>query len=192
MPISEYIAKGTLVAEYWDGAAQIHRRCLFSPSEQDVAWLRPFKFEDLTQRGTVEFRSVCAQPVRDAFAPAAFHAGLAENVSALSALLAADTTLYGHGYGAAELRGLMALRDWPSFIDRAALTAQLHRILDLAEDGLAARGFGEEPLLAPLRRRADTLVSPAREQMERLAKGESLESIAADYGTLKSGESAHA
>ena len=45
---------------------------------------------------------------------------------------------------------------------------------------------------APLRRRADTLVSPAREQMERLAKGESLESIAADYGTLKSGESAHA
>ena len=45
---------------------------------------------------------------------------------------------------------------------------------------------------APLRRRADTLVSPAREQMERLAKGESLESIAADYGTLKSGESANA
>ena len=121
-----------------------------------------------------------------------FHAGLAENVSALAALLAADTVLYGHGYGAAELRGLMARRDWPSFIDRTALTAQLHCILDLAEDGLRKRGFHEEVFLAPLRRRADTLVSPAREQMERLAKGESLESIAADYGTLKSGESAHA
>ena len=28
-----------------------------------LTWLRPFKFEDLTQRGTVEFRSVCEQPV---------------------------------------------------------------------------------------------------------------------------------
>ena len=164
VPLSEYLGKGTMRAEY----------------------------EDLTQRGTVEFRSVCEQPVRDAFAPAAFHAGLAENVSALASLLASDTVLYGHGYGAAELRGLMARRDWPSFIDRIALTAQLHRILDLAEDGLRKRGFHEETFLAPLRRRADTLTSPAREQMERLAKGESLESIAEDYGTLNSGEDIHA
>lgn len=192
MPLSEYIEKETISAEYWDGAAGMYRRCLFSPNADDVAWLRPFKFTDLTQRGTVEFRSVCEQPVRDAFAPAAFHAGLAENVSALEALLASDTVLYGHGYGAAELRGLMAWRDWPSFIDRSALTAQLHRILDLAEGGLRRRGFGEEHFLDPLRHRADTLVSPAREQMERLAKGESLESVATDYGALKSGEGVYA
>ena len=192
VPLSDYLGKGTMRAEYWDPKAREHRSCLFSPEAGDVAWLRPFKFEDLTQRGTVEFRSVCEQPVRDAFAPAAFHAGLAENVSTLAALLAADTVLYGHGYGAAELRGLMVRRDWPSFIDRKALTAQLHRILDLAEDGLRKRGADEEVFLAPLRRRADTLVSPAREQMERLARGEALESIATDYGALKSGESAHA
>ena len=185
VPLSEYVGKGTIVAEYWDGDAQTHRHCLFSPSAEDVAWLRPFKFEDLTQRGTVEFRSVCEQPVRDAFAPAAFHAGLAERVDALAELLAADTTLYGHGYAAAELRGLMARREWPSFIDRPALVAQLHRILDLAEEGLRRRGFGEEPLLAPLRRRADTLVSPAREQLERLERGEPIERIAEDYATWK-------
>ena len=186
VPLTEYIAKGTIVAEYWDGKAQMHRRCLFAPHAQDVAWLRPFKFEDLTQRGTIEFRSVCEQPVRDAFAPAAFHAGLAECVDELANLLAADTSLYGHGYGAAELRGIMARREWPSFIDRPALVAQLHRILDLSAKGLARRGFGEEPLLDPLRRRADMLTNPALEQLDRLAHGESIENIARDYGALSS------
>ena len=187
VPLHDYLERDTVVGEYWDGTAKIHRKCLFAPSPEDVAWLRPFKFEDLTQRGTVEFRSVCEQPVREAFAPAAFHAGLVERIGALADLLASDTVLYGHGYEATELRGLMVRREWPSFIDRKALAAQLHRILDFAEEGLAKRGFGEEPLLVPLRRRAETLSSPAREQVERLEKGEAIESIADDYGSLEGG-----
>ena len=75
-------------------------------------------------------------PVREAFAVAAFHAGLAERVDRLSELLGHDTVLYGHGYGAVELRSLMIRREWPSFIDRKALSVQLHRILDIAEGGL--------------------------------------------------------
>ncbi len=187
VPLCDYLGLGTVVGEYWDAGAKVHRRCLLSPSPDDVAWLRPFKFEDLTQRGTVEFRSVCEQPVREAFTSAAFHAGLAERMDRLTGLLAHDTILYGHGYGAAELRSLATRRELPSFIDRKALTVQLHRILDLAEDGLVERGFGEESLLAPLRRRAETLASPAREQVERLERGESIESIATDYGTLEGG-----
>ena len=178
------------MGEYWDATAKIHRKCLISPLPSDVAWLRPFKFEDLTQRGTVEFRSVCEQPVREAFASAAFHAGLAERVAKLADLLARDTILYGHGYGAVELRSLMICRDWPSFIDRKALAVQLHRILDIAEEGLARRGFGEEPLLAPLRRRAETLTSPAREHLACLVRGESVESIAEDYGSAEAGRHA--
>jgi gamma-glutamylcysteine synthetase len=162
----------------------VHLPCVVRPQPSDVAWLRPFKFEDLTQRGTVEFRSVCEQPVREAFASAAFHAGLSECVGELLALLSEDTVLYGHGYGATELRGMMIRRAWPSFVDRADLTAQLHRILDIAERGLSLRGFGEEPLLDPLRERADTLASPAREHLSRLERGESLDSIAKDYGSL--------
>ena len=190
VPLRDYLGLGTVVGEYWDEAAKVHRKCLVSPSPTDVIWLRPFKFEDLTQRGTVEFRSVCEQPAREAFAAAAFHAGLAERVDKLSGLLAHDTILYGHGYGAAELRGLTIRREWPSFIDRKALSVQLHRILDVAEEGLAQRGFGEVPLLGPLRRRADTLASPAREQVERLERGEPIESIALDYGTLEGGRDA--
>lgn len=37
-----------------------------------------------------------------------------------------------------------------------------------------------EPLIAPLRRRADTLTNPALEQLDRLTRGESIESIAED------------
>lgn len=190
VPLREYVGLGTVAGEYWDAASKCHRTCLVEPSAGDVKWLRPFKFEDLTQRGTVEFRSVCAQPVRDAFAPAAFHAGLAERTSELAALLADDHVLYGHGHGAAELRALLCQAEWPSFIDRPSLTAQLHRIIDLAEEGLAARGFGESFLLAPLRRRADTLVSPAREHLARLERGEAVESIADDFGNPGRGDHA--
>lgn len=63
-------------------------------------------------------------------------------------------------------------------------------IKDLAEEGLARRGFGEEPLLAPLRRRADTLTSPAREHLVRLEGGASIESIATDYGSTEEGRHA--
>ena len=185
VPLREYLSRETIAADYWDPKWRTHLACTFRPDADDVAWLRPFKFEDLTQRGTVEFRSVCEQPVRDAFAPAVFHAGLAENVPALAELLASDTSLYGHGYGAAELRAIMSRREWPSFVGRDALATQLNCILDLAEEGLRRRGFGEEPLLAPLRRRADTLVSPAREQLERLERGETIEQIATDYATWK-------
>ena len=42
----------------------------------------------------------------------------------------------------------------------------------------------DKRFFSPLRRRADTLVSPAREQLERLERGEPIESIAADYAAL--------
>lgn len=185
VPLREYIGLGVVVGEYWDAAAKCHRRCLIAPSANDMRWLRPFKFEDITQRGTIEFRSVCEQPIRDAFAVAAFHAGLAENVSRLGELLANDHVLYGHGYGTSELRSLLAQRHWPSFADRRGLSGQLQHILDLAGNGLEKRGFGEEFLLAPLRRRADTLSNPALEQIKRLESGESIERIATDYGALE-------
>ena len=45
---------------------------------------------------------------------------------------------------------------------------------------------------APLRRRADALTNPALEQLDRLARGESIESIADDYGSLSPEEVHHA
>lgn len=145
-------------------------------------FLRPFKFEDLTYRGTLEFRSVCAQPVPEALAFAAFHAGLMEMLPELAALLDDDETLYGHGYNVSELRELFNRRNWPLFLDRPALSAQLTRILDLAARGCSRRGANEGPLLAPLYRRAETLVSPAREFVDGMEKGETVDAFIARFG----------
>ena len=41
------------------------------PSEDDFQTHRSYQFQDLTTRGTVEFRSVCTQPFSATFAPAA-------------------------------------------------------------------------------------------------------------------------
>lgn len=81
-------------------------------------------------------------------------------------------------------QGRMARPRRPSFVGESALRAQLHRILDIAEDGLAKRGFGEEALLAPLRTRAERLSNPALETLSRLDAGEPIDSIAADFGRL--------
>lgn len=184
MPLVDYVRLPSVAAEYWDDATQFYAPYSLTPSPDDVAWLRPFKFEDLTQRGTVEFRSVCAQPVRDAFAPAAFHAGLAENLTRLEVFLGGDRSIYGHGYGAAEMRAILVRRDWPSFVDGKYLAKRLDRLLDIAEEGLERRGFGEARLLKPLRERAAALSNPAREHLERLERGEGIASIAEDYGSL--------
>lgn len=187
VPLRDYLGLGTINAEYWDPDREAYAPYSLVPDAGDVAWLRPFKFEDLTQRGTVEFRSVCAQPIRDAFAPAAFHAGLAANLSVLEEFLKEDHSLYGHGYGPSELRALTVRSSWPTFVDHDALSARLSTLLDIAAAGLRRRGSGEERFLAPLRRRAETLVNPARAHLERLVRGEPIESIAEDYGDMGEG-----
>lgn len=158
------------------------KRISFTPVAEDVRFLRPFKFEDLTYRGTLEFRSVCAQPVSEALAFAAFHAGLMEMLPELSALLDDDDTLYGHGYNVSELRDLLNRRDWPLFIDRSALSSQLRTMIDLAATGCRRRGADEEKLLNPLYRRAETLSSPAREFVDGLEQGDSVNAWIERFG----------
>ena len=179
-PLQEYI-----LAETIEGEAVVpggFERVTFAPRADDVRFLRPFKFEDLTYRGTLEFRSVCAQPVPEALAFAAFHAGLMEMLPELTALLDDDETLYGHGYNVSELRELFNRQDWPLFVDRRALSIQLRRFLDLAAIGCGRRGANEEPFLAPLYRRAETLVSPAREFVDGLKKGDPVDAFIARFG----------
>ena len=179
-PLQEYFFADTI-----EGEAVVpggFERVTFVPCANDVRFLRPFKFEDLTYRGTLEFRSVCAQPVPEVLAFAAFHAGLMEMLSELATLLDDDETLYGHGYNVSELRELFNRQDWPLFVDRPALSRQLQRILDLAATGCSRRGANEEVLLAPLYRRAETLVSPAREYVDGLKKGDSVDDFIARFG----------
>ncbi|MBR1529600.1 MAG: glutamylcysteine synthetase [Oscillospiraceae bacterium] len=147
----------------------------FKPEISDIADHRTFKFTDLTYRGTMEFRSACEQPVSEIFAHAAFHAGLARKTPELAEILDSDSVLYQHGYTAPELRNLFTLRNFPDFADQKRISLQLLKILELARDGLSERGYQEESFLEPLFRRAETLLSPAREMLAGLEKGDQIE-----------------
>ncbi|MDR0519446.1 MAG: glutamylcysteine synthetase [Clostridiales Family XIII bacterium] len=182
--IVEYFGRRQVSGEYYDRKDGRYRDVVFSPKESDLKYLRTFKFEDLTFRGTIEFRSVCCQPIRDAFTVAAFHLGLSGQVGRLNEIIDADGSLYHHGYGATELRKLFNRRKWPDFISRDALRNLLVSVLCLARDGLAQRGFGEEKFLEPLFDRAERLTNPALKMLEHLDEGGDIENIIAEYGEL--------
>ena len=181
-PLEAYFSSETVTGEYFDG--QQYQPITFVPCLEDLAYLRSYKFEDLTYRGTIEFRSVCEQPVSEIMSPAAFHAGLVEMIPELSALLDGDESIYQQGYNPAELRELFNRRKLPEFLDEAAASRLILKVLDLAEAGLKKRGMGEEHFLEPLFRRAKYLLSPARQMANGLDAGVPLEQYIKDYAVL--------
>ncbi len=182
LPLEEYFSAESVTGEYFDG--QRYQTIRFQPEISDLSHLRSFKFADLTFRGTVEFRSVCEQPVQDIMTTAAFHAGLVEVLPALTGLLNQDHVVYHKGYNPSELRRLFVKRYWPEVFERKELSALLIRILNLAREGLMLRGRNEEVFLAPLYQRAERLQNPALEMITGLEEGKSIEDYIEAYGRL--------
>lgn len=180
--IRNYFEKDSIRGEYWDGAK--YRKIIFSPRPEDIAWHRSYKFEDLTFRGTIEFRSCCEQPVGEVMTVAAYFAGLMETLPELAGLLGHDSSLYRRGYNAAELRQIINAGGVPDFADRKDLTKSLLSILDLARVGLTRRGYGEEHFLEPLYSRAEKLISPAQQMELDLNAGIPADKIVRDYAKL--------
>ncbi len=183
-PLVEYMQKESIEGEVYAGEGR-YETITFAPELNDVQYLRSFKFEDLTYRGTIEYRSACCQPVRDAMTVAAYFTGLQHKLSQLDELLTNDTALYHHGYAASELRKLFNAGQVPAAIDESALYKLVEHVLDLAQEGLKERGLGEEAYLAPLYDRAQKHTNPAKAMLQRIADGESLETVIRDYGTLE-------
>ena len=183
-PLIDYMNQTSMTGEYFDRHRQKYITIQFEPELSDLGDLRSFKFEDLTYRGTIEFRSTCTQPVKEAFTNAALHTGLIRKMPQLKHLLQNDTVIYHHGYSAAELRRLFQMRIIPSFVNQKQLRELLRSILDLAAEGLAERGHGEQIFLKPLYQRASMLMSPAREMAEGLEKGLSLDHFILKFGEL--------
>lgn len=181
-PLRDYIKTEKITGQFFaDGA---WHTADFRPEIEDIEHLRTFKFADLTYRGTIEYRSACEQPINAVFSHAAFHAGLAEELDALTALLDEDTVLYRHGYSALELRELLTHRTLPSFIDREALSKKLLQILELAQNGLHKRGLGEEVFLEPLFDRAERLTNPALDYIAAIEQGVTIEELIERHAAL--------
>lgn len=175
----DYFNRESVTGEYVEGGA-LHTMT-FTPEPGDIAYLRTFKFEDLTYRGTVEFRSACCQPIDDVMTVAAFHVGLMEQLDALQSLLENDTVLYHNGYNAAELRGLLVRSELPSFLDEDALYRLASSVLALCRKGLRQRGEGEERFLDVLDERVKRRTNPAKVMLARLQNGEAMEDIIKSY-----------
>lgn len=176
---SDYLKLEGIVGEYYENGR--YRKILVQPSVYDIEYLRTFKFEDITYRGTIEFRSVCCQPISDSMVVAAFHLGIKNNLDRTEQILQNDKVLLGNGYTTTELRKLLIKTEMPSFIDIDGLYKLARDVVDAASDGLRSRGKGEEILLAPLYERIDKRTNPARTMLNLMNKGTPVEKIIEMY-----------
>lgn len=180
--IMEYFQKPAVHGEYYkDGE---YRQIEIIPRPEDIQYLRTFKFEDLTFRGTIEFRSVCCQPIQDRMTVAAFHLGLKNQLAELEELLKQDHVIYHHGYTAAELRKMFNKAELPEFVEEKALYELAEQVVKLAETGLEKRGYGEEILLKPLYVRIAERTNPAKKMLDSIRQGTDLEELILEYGRL--------
>ncbi len=188
VPLREYFSSESITGEYYDNGQ--YRTISFKPELSDLKYLRTFKFEDITYRGTIEYRSVCCQPISDVMTVSAFHLGAMSKTKELSELLKNDHTIYNNGYSAGELRKLLNKRTYPAFMDIDGAYTLCGQILDIIEEGLRERGLGEEIFLQPLFDRVHNRTNPARELLRRYEGGEDILSIAMDYAALSPTDSA--
>ena len=79
-----------------------------------------------------------------------------------------------------ELREIFVRKDHLGRFDDAAYDL-LRRVLDLAEDGLAERGHGEEEFLQPLFVRVEQRTNPALQSLEKLEAGRALREVILAY-----------
>ena len=123
---------------------------LIHPQEEDFQTHRSYQYQDLTTRGTIEFRSVCTQPLNRTFAATAFHLGLLVNLNKLEAYLqfASFFTTFGRDYKSLRRQfSKKVLTDE----EETAIVEFSKELLFLAEEGLGKRGKQEMTYLQPLK-----------------------------------------
>ncbi|RSI63582.1 gamma-glutamylcysteine synthetase [Streptococcus oralis] len=139
------------------GTPEIHafaldgEEILLYPQEEDFQTHRSYQYQDLTTRGTVEFRSVCTQPLDRTFASAAFHLGLLVNLDQLETYLqkAPFFIIFGRDYK--PLRRQFSKKKLTDE-EEAAILEFSKDLLTLAEEGLEKRDKQEMVYLEPLKK----------------------------------------
>lgn len=177
--IMEYFNRPYVEGEYYEDGA--YKSIRINPQISDLQYLRTFKFEDLTFRGTIEFRSVCCQPIKDCMTVAAFHLGLKNRLQELDELLKQDYVIYHQGYTAGELRKMFVRSELPAFVDVEKLYELIKNILELAKEGLVSRGYGEESMLKPLFERMENKTNPAKRMLDLRKQGADIQDIIFEY-----------
>lgn len=180
--ITEFCNRKKINGEYFEDGK--YHEITFKPKKGDFNYLQSFKFEDLTFRGTIEFRSICCQPVNETMTVHAFYFGLINQIDKLNQILDDDTIVYNKPYSLTELRKMFVKFNLPEFVEKDKLKNLLIKILDLASEGLKERGKQEEELLKPLYKRAKSLENPAQRLIKHLNSGGKVEELIHEYGKL--------
>lgn len=140
----EYLKQGQIKGYNLSG-----RESLVSPRADDFHYHRSYQYQDLTTRGTIEFRSTCAQPLNRTFAPAAFHLGLLANLEEVTAYLKDCDFFKLEGRAYKDLRRKYSQIDLTQ-TEQDAIRSFASDLLQLAIKGLKMRKKGEERYLFPL------------------------------------------
>ncbi|MFS9320447.1 gamma-glutamylcysteine synthetase [Streptococcus infantis] len=126
------------------------KETLLVPQEKDFQTHRSYQFQDLTTRGTVEFRSVCTQPLDRTFASAAFHLGLLVNLDKLETYLETAPFFESFGRDYKSLRRQFSKKRL-SDEETVGIVQFSKDLLAIAEQGLKIRGQQEMTYLEPLK-----------------------------------------
>lgn len=126
------------------------KETLLVPQEKDFQTHRSYQFQDLTTRGTVEFRSVCTQPLDRTFSSAAFHLGLLVNLDKLEIYLETAPFFERFGRDYKSLRRQFSKKHLTGE-ETAGIVQFSKDLLAIAEQGLKIRGQQEMTYLEPLK-----------------------------------------
>ena len=141
----DYLATDEILAYTLNG-----KETLLVPQEKDFQTHRSYQYQDLTTRGTVEFRSVCTQPLDRTFASAAFHLGLLVNLDKLETYLETAPFFERFGRDYKSLRRQFSKKQL-SDEETAGIVQFSKDLLAIAEQGLEMRGQSEMSYLESLK-----------------------------------------
>ena len=139
--VEDYLDQKEITAYTADGNEKIIKLV-----KEDLKQHRSYQFQDLTARGTVEFRSVCTQPLETTFAPIAFELGLFVELEKLENYLEDSSFFKNEEQDYRKLRKKYSKKIL-SKEEKEAIQSLSKDLLDIAEAGLMKRGYGEEKFL---------------------------------------------
>ncbi|HFI0353648.1 TPA: glutamate-cysteine ligase family protein [Streptococcus suis] len=119
------------------------------PTTSDLKTHRSYHYQELTKRGTIEFRSICTQPFDKTFAPIAFQLGLLVNLEKFEKILEETDFFDYFGRDYKHLRKQFSVKHLTK-IEREIVGQLSRELVTCATEGLKARGMDEEKYLLSL------------------------------------------
>ena len=139
--VEDYLDQKEIIAYTTDGKEKN-----INPVKEDLKQHRSYQFQDLTARGTVEFRSVCTQPLETTFAPIAFELGLFVQLEKLENYLEHCSFLKNEKQDYRNLRKKYSKKIL-SKEENEKIKTFSKELLEISKSGLLERGYEEEKYL---------------------------------------------